>query len=99
MDMSFSDVKVHNEIELCVVHDLDVKQKIVRAFLSNHISYYDKWNNPSFFRRLLGDDSQGQCTLCINSMQIEKAKEILDELHLDGDQIEMVLKRIDRTYF
>lgn len=98
-DNSFADVKIHNEIEFCVVRDPDVKKKIERAFLSNRISYYEKWDEPSFLGRIFGDRSRTRCVLCINSMQAEKASGLLEELHLDKDEIEMVMKRVDRTYF
>lgn len=98
-DISFSDVKIHNEIEFCVVRDPEIKMKIERAFLNNRISYYEKWEDPSFFSRLFGDRGRTQCTLCINSMQADKAGELLQSLHLDKEQVEMVMKRVDRTYF
>lgn len=97
-DNTFSDVKVHNEIEFCIVRDPDVKTKIERAFLNNRISYYEKWESQSFFGKLFGSRSHSQCTLCINSMQADKANELLESLHLDK-QVEMVMKRVDRTYF
>lgn len=98
-ELNFADVKVHNEIEYCTVWDQDVKMKIERAFLNNRISYYEKWEEPSFLQRLLGDKSQGKCTLCINGMQVEKATQILNELQLDGQHVEMVMKRVDKTFF
>lgn len=98
MDMDFSDVKIHNEIEFCTVWDNDVKMTIERAFLQNRISYYEKWDDASFFSRLFGK-SESRCTICINRMQIEKAEEILKDLPLDPKNYEMVLKRIDKTFF
>ncbi|MGN0132858.1 MAG: hypothetical protein ACI4AA_10490 [Lachnospiraceae bacterium] len=98
-DNSFGDVKIHNEIEFCVVHDLDVKKQIERAFLSNGISYYEKWDEPSFWGRIFGEGGRTRCTLCINSMQADKASGLLDELHLDPAEVEMIMKRVDRTYF
>lgn len=98
-DYSFADVKIHNEIEFCVVRDPEVKKKIERAFLNNRISYYEKWDEPSFFGRLFGADRRPRCVLCINSMQAEKANGLLEELQLDKDEIEMVMKKVDRTYF
>lgn len=98
-DNSFADVKIHNEIEFCVVRDPEIKKIIERAFLNNRISYYEKWDEPSFFGRIFGDGSRTRCVLCINSMQAEKAGELLEELHLDKEEVEMVMKRVDRTYF
>lgn len=98
-DNSFADVKIHNEIEFCIVQDPDVKKMIERAFLSNRISYYEKWEEPSLFEKLFGNGRYAKCTLCINSMQADKASELLEELHLDKGAVEMVLKKVDRTYF
>jgi hypothetical protein len=98
-DTTFADVKIHNEIEFCVVHDEDVKTKIERAFLNNRISYYEKWEEPSIFSRIFGEKGHKKCTLCINSMQADKASELLESLHFAKGQVEMIMKRVDRTYF
>ncbi len=98
-DLSFADVKVHNEIEYCTVHDIDVKAKIEKAFLHERISYYEKWEDIPFFKRLFGEKEHCRCTLCINSMQKEKANEVMEKLGLDQGQVEMILKRVDKTFF
>jgi hypothetical protein len=98
-DTTFADVKIHNEIEFCIVRDVDIKAKIERAFLSNRISYYEKWEEPSIFSRIFGEKGATKCTLCINSMQADKASELLESLHLDKGQVEMIMKRVERTYF
>ena len=97
-DISFADVKVHNEVEFCTITDLNVKKQLERLFLDERISYYEKWDDASFFSRLFGK-SESKCTICINRMQIEKAEEILKDLPLDPQNYEMVLKRIDKTFF
>lgn len=94
----FADVKVHNEIELCQLWDVDIKMKIERAFLANRISYYEKWIEPGFFGRIFGEKN-ATCILCINSMQAEKAVEIISEMGLHKNQIELINKPIDKTYF
>jgi hypothetical protein len=97
-ELSFADVKIHNEIEFCIVTDIDIKAKIERVFLNNRISYCEKWENPSLLSRIFGNKAS-KCTICINSMQADKAQELLDSLHLDHSQVEMVMKRVERTYF
>jgi hypothetical protein len=32
-------------------------------------------------------------------MQADKASELLESLHLDKGQVEMIMKRVERTYF
>lgn len=98
MDFDFSDVKVHNEIEFCAVWDLDIKAAIERALLSNRISYYEKWNDTSFFGKLFGEDTS-KCTICVNRMQIEEASEVLANLGLNRNDYELVMRRVDKTFF
>ena len=52
-DISFADVKVHNEVEFCTITDLNVKKQLERLFLDERISYYEKWDDVSFFKRVL----------------------------------------------
>lgn len=49
-DISFADVKVHNEVEFCTITDLNVKKQLERLFLDERISYYEKWDDVSFLR-------------------------------------------------
>ena len=44
-DISFADVKVHNEVEFCTITDLNVKKQLERLFLDERISYYEKWDD------------------------------------------------------
>ena len=97
-DLSFADVKVHNEVEFCAVSDRNIKKQLERLFLDHRISYYEKWNDSSFFSRLFGE-YDSKCTLCINKLQMEKAVEIMEELPLNRKDYEMVLKRNDKTFF
>ena len=98
MEIDFSDVKVHNETEFCSVWDVDVKMMIERALLNHRISYYEKWNDPTFFSRLFGE-TESKCTICINRMQVENAVEIMQQLPLNRKDYEMILKRNDKVFF
>ena len=97
--LTFANVKVHNEIEFCKVSNMEVKQKIERAFLSNHISYYERWEDVSFFKRILGDGEKQTCIICINSMQKEKAETIIEEMPEIRGEVELYCKRVDKTFF
>ena len=99
MELTFSDVKVHNEIEFCSVTNIDIKNKIEHAFLENRISYFEKWESESFFKKLLHKEEPLSCTLCINSMQKDKANEIMDNLNIDKNDVTMILKRVENIYF
>ena len=82
-DISFADVKVHNEVEFCTITDLNVKKQLERLFLDERISYYEKWDDVSFFKRVFAGGEKSKCTLCINEMQRDKAEEILEAHHMD----------------
>lgn len=98
-DISFADVKVHNEVEFCTITDLNVKKQLERLFLDERISYYEKWDDVSFFKRVFAGGEKSKCTLCINEMQRDKAEEIL-EAHPDlKASIEMINKKVERTFF
>ncbi|MDE6419592.1 MAG: hypothetical protein K2K87_03580 [Lachnospiraceae bacterium] len=92
----YTGLKVHNEIALCAVIDLEVKKRIEKEFLNNRISYCEKWENPGFFRKIFG--GRPECTICINEMQREKAEEVLRSMQVE-DQVELICKPVDKTYF
>ncbi|MBO4337464.1 MAG: hypothetical protein J5842_05275 [Lachnospiraceae bacterium] len=98
-DISFSQVKIHNEIELLAVSDLKVKRILEHLFLENRISYFEKWEEISFLRRFFWGDEKNRCTFCVNEMQLDKAMEILEEHPELSNRIEMIRKRVDKTYF
>ena len=63
------------------------------------ISYYEKLDDVSFFKRVFAGGEKSKCTLCINEMQRDKAEEIL-EAHPDLKAgIEMINKKVERTFF
>lgn len=97
--LTFANVKVHNEIEFCRVSNMDVKKKIERAFLSDHISYYERWEDISFFKRLLGEKEKQACVICINSMQKDKAEAIIEGMPEIRGEVELCCKRVEKTYF
>lgn len=98
-DISFSDVKVHNEVEFCSVVDFGVKKQLERLFLENRISYFEKWNDTGFIKKMFLGETKEKCILCINEMQKEKALEILSEHPELKAGIEMIDKRVSRTFF
>ena len=91
----YNKVKVNNEIELCKVHDENIKNAIEKTLLANRISYFIRWEKASFF----GDRKPG-FIFCVNEWQIEPAESAIAEL---GDEmtgkIKFVRKKIDKTLF
>lgn len=94
--MNFSNAKIHNEIAICTVSSDEIKAAIKKEFLNNRISYFEKWINPNFFQRLL--KKKPTCSICVSSMQKEKANEILDSMKLDA-QIERICIPVGKIYF
>lgn len=94
--VSYTNPKVHNEIALCAVTSMDIRDKIEKEFLKNRISYCEDWDEPGFFRKLIG--IRPECTLLINEMQVEKAREIVEGLNL-GNKVQMIEKPVEKTFF
>ncbi|MCM1159789.1 MAG: hypothetical protein NC412_01065 [Roseburia sp.] len=97
--LTFANVKVHNEIEFCKVSNPEVKQKIERAFLNNRISYYERWEDISLFKRIFGDKDKQTCIICINSMQKDKAETLVEEMPEIRGEVELCCRRVDKTFF
>lgn len=98
-DVSFADVKVHNELEYCAVEDLNIKKQLERLFLSHRISYYEKWEDTNFLAKFFAKNSSESCVICINEMQKDKADELLACHPELKSGITMVGKRVGKTYF
>lgn len=96
-----SRTKVYNEIEFCRVSDLGIKNRIEKAFLENRLSYCERWEEVSFFRKFFSfsKEHNAKCVICINSLQQDKAEEIMASMGDIQDQIEMIRKKVSRIYF
>ena len=94
--MNYSNVKVHNEIAFCTLANIELKNQIEKEFLRDRISYYEKWEDPGFFRRLLG--VRTSCTICINEMQKDKAEQIINDMKL-GNKVDMICRPIEKRFF
>lgn len=74
-DISFADVKVHNEVEFCTITDLNVKKQLERLFLDERISYYEKWDDVSFFKRVFaGGENQNARSASMKCSGIRRKK-------------------------
>lgn len=96
--MSYNKAYYHNEIELVRVNSTELKNKIERAFLRNHISYFIRWDKVTIWQRLFGKKNSEQCKICINDWDRELALEILKSLEADIEkQGELLHKRTEST--
>ncbi len=96
MESKFSRVKVNNEMELCRVSDMKVKEAVERALLGARISYFIKWEKGGIFS---GNKKPG-CVFCINEWQVEAAEAAISDLGDEAEsKIKYIMKRIDKTLF
>ena len=94
--MNYKIAYYHNEIELIRVDSPLLKNKIEKAFLRNRISYFIRWDKPTFFQRLFGKRSGRNCRICINEWDKERALDILKEFDAKiNEQGELLLKRTE----
>lgn len=99
MAMRFSDVKVHNEIELCEVEEEETKEKIERALLKESISFYIRFEEKGFFSRMFSN-GPGRSVICVNDLQREAAERCIQELEKkDNIQVKFILQKVDKIYF
>ncbi|HKM04022.1 MAG TPA: hypothetical protein VJZ04_05445 [Lachnospiraceae bacterium] len=94
--MNYSNIKVHNEIAFCTLTNFDLKNQIEKEFIKESISYYEKWENIGFIKRVFG--MRTGCTICINQMQKEKAEEIIIGMKLH-EKIDIICKPIEKKFF
>ena len=75
----FTTLKVHNEIELCEISDLECKRLIEQALLKERISFYIRWLKPSLFHR-----KAPGCIFCVNENVMETAEDIVRAICDEG---------------
>ena len=99
-DMNYVKFKLNNEMELCEVSDLELKEKIEKLLLKNRISYYIRWNTSGFFAKLFSATKKDVCIFCVNESQQETAHAIISELFKESDHnIKFLTMKVDKIYF
>ena len=94
--MKYNKLYYHNEIELIKVNNVELKNKIEKLFLRNRISYFIRWEKPSFWDRMFGKGNTDKCKICINDWDKEIALELLEELEsVIAGQGELLLKKTE----
>lgn len=89
MENEYSKVKVNNEMDFCLVTDMEVKAKLEKAFMKARVSYFLRWEKPGFFARIFGG-GKTKIVFCINSAQLETADEVVRELGDIENEISML---------
>ncbi len=75
-------VKVNNEVAFCKVYNIKQKEAIERLLLQNRISYYVKWQEQGFFKRMFDSETKEKIIfiICIHDTAIEQAKELVADM-------------------
>ena len=75
-------VRVNNEVAFCKVYNLKQKEEIEKRLLKNRISYYVKWQEQKFFKRIFDSETKEKIIfiICIHDTAIENAKEIVADM-------------------
>lgn len=85
VENEYSKVRVNNEMDFCSVTDIEVKAVLEKAFMKARVSYFLRWENPSFFSKVF-KNAKTSIVFCINSAQMETAEAVMKELkELEGD--------------
>lgn len=90
----YTSLKVHNEIELCEISDMECKRIIERELLQERISYYIRWPKPSLFFR-----KKNVCIICVNENVKDVAEDVVrsvcDEM---GCQVRFLMRKAHNQY-
>lgn len=75
-------VRVNNEVAFCKVYNLKQKEEIEKLLLQNRISYFVKWQEQTFFKRMFDSETKEKIIfiICIHDTAIERAKELVAEM-------------------
>lgn len=96
LETEYTKVKVHNEIELCEVDDIEVKDRIEKELLKNRVSYFLRWTKPKWF----SSKKNGTCIFCVNEAQKELAEEAIHNLGFDsGNKVKFLMKKVDKIFY
>ncbi len=77
---------VNHEVELTRTVDIEKKNAIVRILVNAGISYLEKWERVSFFKRKEYNGAKEVCIIYVNESQKERASEMLFALN-NGNEI------------
>lgn len=90
----YTTLKVHNEIELCEIADLECKRLIEQALLKERISFYIRWLKPSLFHR-----RKNNCIFCVNENVQDIAEDIVRAICDEGGYpVKFLLRRAHNEY-
>jgi hypothetical protein len=83
-----------NDIELFSTTDIDAKNAVVSMLVRNRISYLERWEKISLFRRREYGGARELCVIYVNGNQYDKARRILESYN--GEILKKRKKRRER---
>lgn len=90
----YTSMKVHNEIELCEISDLECKKIIEHELLKERVSFYIRWPKPSFFGR-----KKNTCIICVNDNSKELAEDVVRSVCDEkGCQVRFLMRKSQNQY-
>lgn len=96
LETEYTKVKVHNEIELCEVYDVEVKDLIEKELLKNRVSYCLRWTKPKLF----SSNKNGTCIFCVNEAQKELAETAISKLGFDlENKVKFLMRKVDKVFY
>ncbi len=85
-----------NDIELFSTTDLNAKNSVVSMLVRNRISYLERWEKISIFRRREYGGARELCVIYVNGNQYDKAKRILEDFNIEFGKKKKKKKRRER---
>lgn len=90
----YTAMKVHNEIELCEITDMECKQLIEHELLKSRISFYIRWPKASLFSR-----KKNVCIICVNENARDIAEDAIRSICDEkGYQVRFLMRRLQNQY-
>lgn len=94
MQPIYTKLKVHNEVEICELTNLECKALIEQELLKNRVSYFVKW--PTHFKF---GKKKNLCGICVNEADAERAREIIEDIaHQQNVKVRYLMKKIDNEF-
>lgn len=96
-------IKVNNEVDLCeIIAGNDKRRNVVRhkieaALQYARISYFLRWQDPAFFKRLFLKEKT-RLVICVNEAQMEDALQVIDGLQLTEKDVLISGKKSNNRY-
>ena len=91
-------VKVNNEVDFCEVSSEKVRRKVEAAFQYARVSYFLRWQEPSFFGKYFMNE-RTRLIFCVNSSQVEDALDVIAQLGLSNKEVRMLGGKSKNKYF